>query len=106
MKLLLDENLPRKLKHDFSEFEIFTVRDKGWNGVSNGKLLQLMIEEEFDALITFDKNLQHQQNFDRYPVSVIVLTGFSNQYKYMEPMIGEIKEKLEYPVIGVTIVGI
>ena len=30
MKLLLDENLPKKLKLDLSEFDIYTVRDKGW----------------------------------------------------------------------------
>ena len=33
MKLLLDENLPKKLKTDFPEHEIYTVTDKGWNGV-------------------------------------------------------------------------
>jgi predicted nuclease of predicted toxin-antitoxin system len=32
MKLLLDENLPKRLKLDFPEFEIFTVTDMGWNG--------------------------------------------------------------------------
>ena len=31
MKLLLDENLPKRLKKDFPEHEIFTVADKGWN---------------------------------------------------------------------------
>lgn len=31
MKLLLDENLPKRLRNDFSEHEIYTVRDKGWN---------------------------------------------------------------------------
>jgi len=29
MRLLLDENLPKQLKLDFSEHEIFTVRSKG-----------------------------------------------------------------------------
>ncbi len=63
MKLLLDENLPKRLKLDFSEHEIFTVRDKGWNGIKNGKLLSLLLENNFDALFTFDKNLSYQQNF-------------------------------------------
>jgi hypothetical protein len=31
MTLLLDENLPKKLKFDFPEYEIFTIRDKDWN---------------------------------------------------------------------------
>lgn len=61
MRILLDENIPRQLKSDFRDFEIFTVRDKGWEGVKNGVLLSLMLENNFDALITFDKNLQHQK---------------------------------------------
>ena len=43
MRLLLDENLPKRLKTDFAEHEIYTVRDKGWNGIKNGQLLQLMV---------------------------------------------------------------
>lgn len=66
MKLLLDENLPKRLKSDFPEHEIFTVREKGWNGIKNGPLLQLMLDKGFHALLTFDKNLQHQQNFSKY----------------------------------------
>ena len=42
MKLLLDENLPKRLKLDFTEHEIYTIRDKGWNGIENGELLKLL----------------------------------------------------------------
>jgi hypothetical protein len=73
MRLLLDENLPKRLKTDFVNHEIYTVRDKGWNGVRNGQLLQLMIENDFHALLTFDKNLQHQQNFQKFTIAVFVL---------------------------------
>ena len=47
MRLLLDENLSKRLKLDFPKHEIFTVRDKGWNGIKNGKLLQLMLADSF-----------------------------------------------------------
>lgn len=104
MKLLLDENLPKKLKQSFEGYEIDTVREQGWNGISNGELLKLMLEKGFEVLITFDKNLQHQQNFDN--VSVIVLTALSNQYKHLQPLVGLIKEKLVHPAIGITIVGL
>jgi predicted nuclease of predicted toxin-antitoxin system len=57
MKLLLDENLPKRLKQDFPEHEIYTVRDKGWDGKKNGELMKLMVDGNFDALLTFDKNL-------------------------------------------------
>ena len=75
MKLLLDENLPNRLKVDFPNHEVVTVRDMGWNGIKNGPLLQLMIENGFHALLTFDKNLQHQQNFKKYTITVFVLSA-------------------------------
>jgi predicted nuclease of predicted toxin-antitoxin system len=80
MRLLLDENLPKRLKTDFANHEIYTVRDKGWNGIKNGQLLQLMVENGFHALLTFDKNLQHQQNFQKYTMTVFVLSAVSNTY--------------------------
>ena len=73
MRLLLDENLPKRLKLDFPEHEIFTVRDKKWNGIKNGELLKLLLDNSFNALLTFDKNLQHQQNFLKYTITVFVL---------------------------------
>ena len=80
MKLLLDENLPKRLKTDLQEHEVYTVGDKGWNSIKNGELLKLLIEDDFDALITFDKNLQYQQNFRKYSIPVIVLNAPINTY--------------------------
>ncbi len=34
-----------------------------------------MLSENFDALLTFDKNLRYQQNFSKYPIAVFVLTA-------------------------------
>ncbi len=59
MKLLLDENLPKRLKGDFPNHEVYTVRDLSWNGIGNGELIQHMLDNGFDALLTFDKNLQY-----------------------------------------------
>lgn len=105
MKLLLDENLPRRLKQDFPDHDIFTVRDRGWNGLKNGELLKLMIADGFDALITFDKNLQHQQNFERYPIAVIVLTARSNQYRYLKPLVTSIENRTRDLTVGVTVIS-
>ena len=80
MLLLLDENLPKKLKKDFPEHKVFTIKERGWNGLKNGVLLQKLLENKFDALITYDKNLQHQQNFKKYSIPVIVLNASDNTY--------------------------
>lgn len=92
MRILLDENIPRQLKSDFRDLEIFTVRDKGWEGVKNGVLLGLMLENNFDALITFDKNLQHQQNFSKYSITVFVLNSSINTYIELTKLTPQIKD--------------
>jgi len=91
MKLLLDENLPKRLKLDFPEHEIYTVSDKGWNGKKNRELMKLLIAEKFDALFTFDKNLQYQQNFEKYSVPVLVLNASDNTYLTLSKLVPKIK---------------
>jgi len=103
MKLLLDENLPKRLKNDFPEHEIFTVRDKGWNSKKNGELLGLMVTENFDILLTFDQNLEHQQNFEKYPIAVFVLIAENNTYQMLRVLVAKIKTELEKPLSkGIT----
>ncbi len=94
MKLLIDENLPKRLKLDFPEHEIYTVSDMGWNSKKNGELLKLMLLEGFEVLLTFDKNLQYQQNFSKYPIAVFILNAEDNTYLTMNPLIPVINEHL------------
>jgi len=103
MKLLLDENLPKKLKNDFIEHSVFTVSDMVWNGKKNGELLQAMIDNGFDVLLSFDKNLQHQQNFNKYPVAVFLLNAEDNTYITLRNLVKAIKDLLCLPLKnGVT----
>lgn len=94
MKILLDENLPKRLKKDFPEHKIYTVRDMGWNGKTNGELLRFMLKEKFDILITFDKNLKYQQNFSNFPVTVLVINAEDNSYLTIKNFVPKIKSKL------------
>jgi len=101
MRLLLDENLPKRLKLDFPEHEIYTVRDKSWNGIKNGELLKLLIENEFDALFTFDKSLQHQQNLKKYTIAVFVLSANINSYEELTKLTPKVKAYLNNPPLPI-----
>lgn len=94
MKLLLDENLPKRLKPDFPEYEIYTVTEMGWNSKKNGELLKLMLNEGFGVLLTFDRNLQHQQNFIKYPIAVFILNAEDNTYRTLKPLVPKIHQQL------------
>ena len=105
MKMLLDENLPKLLKLDFPEHAVFTVRDMNWQSKTNGTLLRLMIEHGFEVLLTFDKNLRHQQNFQTYPIAVLVLDAPKNKYEVVKELVPELRRVLEKPLpAGATVV--
>jgi len=106
MKLLLDENLPKRLKFLFPNHQVFTVREKQWNGIKNGNLLTLMLNENFDALLTFDKNMKHQQNFSKYSIAVFVLSGAINTYEEMRKLVPKIEAYLASPPLPNGIIEI
>ncbi len=96
MKLLLDENLPNKLKFRFREFlhDCFTVQDMGWASLTNGDLLAKMIEKDFEVLITMDTNIEFQQNFNNYPIPVLIIISKRNTYETLMGSFGSILEIL------------
>ena len=79
MKILLDECVTKHLKPYLADFDVCTVREMQWSGIKNGKLMTLCVEHHFDVLLTIDKNLQFQQNLDRYAVTIAVLNSSSSK---------------------------
>ena len=45
----------------------------------NGKLLSLCVDNNFDLLLTIDKNLMFQQNLDKYKVTIAVLNSLTSK---------------------------
>jgi predicted nuclease of predicted toxin-antitoxin system len=106
MKLLLDENLPVKLKHRFIEngIEVFTAWDMQWLGKKNGELLNLMVENNFTGFITIDNNLSFQNNFIDYPIPVIVLVAHDNTYETIMEFFDMIISCVKQNTIGSNVV--
>jgi len=94
MKILLDECVTKKLKAPLKEFAVFTVTELGWGGTKNGKLLKLCVENDFNVLLTIDKNLIHQQNLDNYKLSIVVLNAVSSKIEKLEQFIPAFKAEL------------
>lgn len=99
MKLLLDECVPRRLKRDFGGHEISTIEEAGFKGLRNGKLIQ-SASGIFEIIITVDKNIQHQQNIEKLPVAVVILSAKSNRYESLSPLIPKALEVLKVIKIG------
>ena len=95
MKILLDENLPTKLKYNFgNDFEIYSVKDMGWLGKKNGELLGLATFNGFDIFLTLDKNLKHQQSIHKFDLKFIVLLSIDNKHQTLQPYVEKVKDLL------------
>ncbi len=95
MKILLDENIPTKVKFDLGEgYNVFTVRDMNWLGKKNGELLGLAAFNDFEVFITLDKNLKNQQNLDKVQIKFIVLIAKDNKHQTLQPYVEKIKNIL------------
>ncbi len=74
MRVLLDECLPRRLKRDLVGHDARTAPEMGWASRRNSELLRLA-EREFDAFLTVDRKLQHQEKLSGFRIAVIVLVA-------------------------------
>lgn len=94
MRVLLDENIDRLLKGLFDpSHQVQTVRERGWHGKTNGELLRAA-EQEFDAFVTMDRNLEFQQNLRMLKLGVVVLRAPSNAYAVIQPLMPQLNEAL------------
>ena len=86
MRILLDEDLPRRLANHLPGHEGSTVQRCGWSGVNIGKLLALA-SAQFDVFLTMDGNLEYQQNLATLPIAVLVIQAVSNRIEHLQPVL-------------------
>ena len=91
--VLLDENLPRKLRRDLREFAVRTVQEENWTSFANGELL-VRAQGRFDVLLTADRRLQFQQNLAQFNIGVVVIVTVTLQYRHIRLAIEEIRTAL------------
>ena len=93
MRILLDENVPRRLKSAFGSHAVATVAEMGWSGIQNGALLKLA-EPMFDVLVTTDKGIQHQNNLTKTTLILVTLVAMRNKLSFLLPLVPEALAKI------------
>ena len=93
MRVLLDECLPRKLGRELPGHALSTVSERGWSGVTNGKLLALAAGQ-CDVFITIDRLLAAQQTIPPN-LAVITLHAPSNRLAGLLPLVPKLREALD-----------
>lgn len=102
-RVLLDENVPRRLRQELREYDVRTVQEQGWSGLKNGELLRVA-QEEFSVLVTGDKRLQFQQNIASFNIAVVVISLASTTPSNIRQVVTRFREAIEQAQAGNVVV--
>lgn len=78
MRILIDECLDWRLCRSISGHDCASAQMMGWGGLANGDLLK-RAEQEFEVLLTGDRNLTFQQGIRQFNIAIVVLHASSTQ---------------------------
>jgi hypothetical protein len=87
VKVLLDEQLPHRLRKLLGAHDVYTVDYMGWAALKNGELLRAAESDGFEVFLTGDKNLAYQQN----------MAGFRRQRRGLACATGAIRSRTSAP---------
>jgi hypothetical protein len=93
MLILFDNGTPRGLARFLLGHSVEEARDRGWEELANGELIDIAESAGFEVLVTTDKNIQHQQNLKARNIALVVLRN--SQW----PMVKLVAEKIVAAVI-------
>ena len=99
MRVLLDTCVPKRLTRDLPGFEVRHATEMGWSDLDDGPLLTAMAGS-FDALVTVDRNLPHQQNLNARPFAVLLLRAQSNRLTDLARLVPKLRSALKRAVPG------
>jgi hypothetical protein len=73
MRVFLDNNVPAGVARLLSLHRVSTPPELGWTKVQNGDLLIIVESAGFDAMVTADQNIKHQQDLRKHAIALVVL---------------------------------
>lgn len=74
MKILFDNNIPRRLRRFLKGHEVHTARERSWATLRNGELLRVAEAAGYKVMVTADQNLSYQQNLSGRRLALVVLS--------------------------------
>jgi hypothetical protein len=81
VRVVLDHNVPKRLRRFLVGLDVRTAREMTWAQLSNGELIHAAEGGGFGVMITADKNLEYQQNLAGRKLALIVLP--TNDWSYV-----------------------
>jgi predicted GNAT superfamily acetyltransferase len=73
MRVLFDQSTPAPLRGHLKGHSVTEARERGWDRLVNGDLLNAAEAAGFEVFVTADKNLRYQQNLTRRNLAIVVI---------------------------------
>ena len=93
MLVLFDQGAPKGVAPSLKGHTVLTARERGWDQLTNGALLEAAEGAAFDVLFTTDQRIRYQQNLTGRKLAIILLP--SNQVPIVESLLSRIDNTLE-----------
>ena len=71
MNIFFDQGTPVPLRRHLHPHQVDTAAERGWSELQNGTLLKQTGLNGYNAFITTDQNLRHQQNLRVLPFGIV-----------------------------------
>ena len=93
-RVLLDACVPKRLGRELVGFEVKHATELGWADLDDGPLLEAAAGH-FDAFVTVDKSIPHQQAIAHRPFAIIVLHAATNRMVDLLPLVPKLRATLK-----------
>ena len=73
MLVLFDQSTPAPLRPYLKAHTVTEARERGWDRLANGDLLNAAEAAGFQVFVTADKNLRYQQNLAGRKIAIVAI---------------------------------
>jgi len=98
VKILFDQGTPLPLRRHLRPHQVDAAAELGWSSLQNCELLERAEAAKYDALITTDQQLRHQQNLGGGRLRILVL--MTTSWPRIRPRATEVRARLEQMAEG------
>ena len=87
MRVFLDACIDPRVREAFSDHEVTTAAELGWQGLKDNALVALL-QDQFDVLVTTDQGFEHQQNLKTLRFGLVIIHVPRNKVEFYRPLFG------------------
>jgi hypothetical protein len=87
MRVLIDECIDERLRHEFPGHDCQTARYANLAGFKNGELLSAAEAAGFEVIITVDREIPYQQNMKTRAIGILILCATTNRLVDLQKLV-------------------